>query len=298
MSNEPVYDFSGKYLKGDPVSSVIVSGEGVPGPQGPKGDKGDTGATGPQGPKGDKGDTGATGPQGPKGDTGAKGATGTRGSRWNRGTAVTGTSTTGTIFATGISDSLVNDYYLNTSTGNVYRCTVAGDASTAKWQYVGSLKGPKGDTGATGPQGDAGSYPVTVYNSSYFTIVDSNIVSSHDLRVYNRVIYTVIQGTITLNSDISATGLNDPALLSFSASNTNPYIRGFPVFAAIRRGSAATIYGLVLLRIRLSGSTYYISATKLSEKRSDVPVNTLKAGDKLEIITAVTPILNDWWTSS
>ena len=286
MSNEPVYDFSGKYLKGDPVSSVIVSGEGVPGPQGPKGDKGDTGATGPQGPKG---------------DTGAKGATGTRGSRWNRGTAVTGTSTTGTIFATGISDSLVNDYYLNTSTGNVYRCTVAGDASTAKWQYVGSLKGPKGDkgdTGATGPQGDAGSYPVTVYNSSYFTIVDSNIVSSHDLRVYNRVIYTVIQGTITLNSDISATGLNDPALLSFSASNTNPYIRGFPVFAAIRRGSAATIYGLVLLRIRLSGSTYYISATKLSEKRSDVPVNTLKAGDKLEIITAVTPILNDWWTSS
>ena len=133
--------------------------------KGPKGDTGATGATGPQGPKGA---TGATGPQG------ATGATGQRGSRWTQGTAITGTSTTATIFSgSGITDALVNDNYLNTSTGNTYRCTVAGNAATAKWVYTGNLKGatgpqgPKGATGATGatgpqgPKGDTGAAGAT-----------------------------------------------------------------------------------------------------------------------------------------
>lgn len=134
------------------------------GPQGAKGAKGDTGAAGPQGPKGD---TGVAGPQGPKGDTGAagaKGATGTRGSKWYRGTAITGTSTTATVFnSSGVASALVDDMYLNTSTGAVYTCTVAGAASAAKWVYSGSIKGatgpqgPKGDTGARGPAGVQGS---------------------------------------------------------------------------------------------------------------------------------------------
>ncbi len=75
-----------------------------------------------------------------------KGATGTRGSRWSTGTAITGTSTTATVFSSsGITDALVNDMYLNTSTGNVYRCTTAGNASTAKWVYTGSIKGATGN---------------------------------------------------------------------------------------------------------------------------------------------------------
>ena len=125
-----------------------------------KGDKGDTGATGPKGLKGDtgatgpKGDTGATGPQGPKGATGA---TGTRGSRWNVGTVITGTNTTATIFnGTGITDSLIGDYYLNSSTGLFYKCTVAGNASTAKWVYVGNIKGATGPQGPKGDKGDPG----------------------------------------------------------------------------------------------------------------------------------------------
>ena len=116
--------------------------------------------------KGEKGDTGATGAKG------ATGATGQRGSRWTSGTAITGTSTTATVFSsTGITDALVNDFYLNTSTGYVYRCTVAGTTSVAKWVYIGSIKGAtgtqgakgdtgpqgvKGDIGATGPQGPKG----------------------------------------------------------------------------------------------------------------------------------------------
>lgn len=129
------------------------------GPQGAQGKQGATGATGPQGPQGLQGATGATGAKGDKGDTGAagaagaRGATGTRGSRWNVGTAITGTNTAATAYATNITDSLVNDIYLNPTSGFVYRCTVAGNATNAKWVYEGSIKGA---TGPQGPQGAAG----------------------------------------------------------------------------------------------------------------------------------------------
>lgn len=107
--------------------------------------------------KGAKGDTGATGSQGAKGD---QGAAGTPGSFWYSGTGITGTSTTETVFSgSGVSSARVNDLYLNKSTGNVYKCTVAGAASVAKWVYLSSIKGPagaKGDTGATGAKGADG----------------------------------------------------------------------------------------------------------------------------------------------
>ncbi|OOM75506.1 hypothetical protein [Clostridium sp. BL-8] len=107
--------------------------------------------------KGDKGDTGAIGPQGATGATGSTGATGTRGSQWFTGTAITGTSTTATIFSgSGITSALVGDQYFNTSTGNVYNCTVAGNAATAKWVYTTCLKGATGATGAQGPAGADG----------------------------------------------------------------------------------------------------------------------------------------------
>lgn len=95
-------------------------------------------------PKGDKGDPGTNG------TNGAKGATGTRGSRWNTGTAITGTSTTATVFSdSGITDALVNDMYLNTSTGAVYECTTAGAAAAAKWVYVGSIMGATANNAVT-----------------------------------------------------------------------------------------------------------------------------------------------------
>ena len=83
-----------------------------------------------------------TGPQGGTGPTGAAGG------RWYTGTGITGTSTNATVFTgSGVSSAVVGDMYLNTSTSNYYRCTVAGNASTAKWVYAGNSKGVKGDTG-------------------------------------------------------------------------------------------------------------------------------------------------------
>ena len=77
---------------------------------------------------------------------GPKGNKGDRGSNWKEGTAITGTSTTDTAFPnSGITDAMVDDQYLNTDTGNLYTCTVAGDPNTAMWVYKGNIKGPKGD---------------------------------------------------------------------------------------------------------------------------------------------------------
>ena len=77
-----------------------------------------------------------------------QGATGQTGSQWYSGTGITGTSTTPTTFSgSGITNAVVNDCYLNTSTGNTYICTTGGAASTAKWKYTGNIKGVTGDTG-------------------------------------------------------------------------------------------------------------------------------------------------------
>ena len=91
---------------------------------------------------------------------GSTGATGTRGSVINYGTTITGTSTTATAFPnSGLASSLVNDMYINTSTFYLYRCTVAGNATNAKWVYVGTIKGEKGDKGSTGANGKDGITP-------------------------------------------------------------------------------------------------------------------------------------------
>lgn len=101
------------------------------------------GNTGDKGQKGDQGEKGETGPQGQQGPQGEKGNTGTRGSVWNSGTAMSGTSTTtGAYSYSGASNALVGDYYLNSTYGYVYRCTTAGNGTSAKWTYQGSIQGP------------------------------------------------------------------------------------------------------------------------------------------------------------
>lgn len=98
--------------------------------------------------------------KGPKGNTGA------RGSQWFYGTGITGTSTTATVFSgSGVAAALVGDYYLSTaegSLGNVYRCTVAGAASAAKWVYAGNIRGAQGIQGI---QGETGPMPALINNA-------------------------------------------------------------------------------------------------------------------------------------
>src|SRR5699024_6407330 len=87
------------------------------------------------------------------------------GSMWYQGNAITGTSTSGTVFSgSGIASAEVNDMYLNTGSGadrgNVYVCTLAGNASTAQWAYKQNIMGP------TGPAGTANAASVAYDNES------------------------------------------------------------------------------------------------------------------------------------
>lgn len=145
-----------------------------------------------KGPKGDKGDTG-------EGKTGPAGAAGQRGSRWSEGTAITGTSTTATVFSgTGIADALANDMYMNTSTGNVYRCTVGGAAAVAKWVFAGNLKGTKGDKGNTGAKGATGLkalQPNRRWTSTFTTV---GATASAPFTDFNR---NPVVGDVFMNAD-------------------------------------------------------------------------------------------------
>ena len=99
--------------------------------------------------------TNIIGPKGDKGDTGPKGV---HGSYWYSGNGITGTSTTPQVFPnSGIAQAEFNDQYINTITGNLYKCTTAGNPNNALWAYSGTcLKGPKGDKGDQGPTGPEG----------------------------------------------------------------------------------------------------------------------------------------------
>ena len=80
---------------------------------------------------------------------GIQGVQGVRGITAYQGSAITGTSTTPTAYATGIASALASDLYLytgsdNANIGNVYTCTQGGDASTALWAYVTNWRGAPG----------------------------------------------------------------------------------------------------------------------------------------------------------
>ena len=91
--------------------------------------------------KGPTGNTGAQGAQGPQGATGAQGTPGAAGEVWWSGAGAPATGT-----------GAVGDWYLNTSTGDVYEKT-----GSTTWTLRMNIKGPTGATGSQGPQGATGS---------------------------------------------------------------------------------------------------------------------------------------------
>ena len=153
-----------------------------------------------------------------------KGSPGTAGtsSLWYTGTAITGTSTTATIFSgSGISNAKVGDMYLNTSTQNTYRCTVGGAASVAKWVYVSNIKGA---TGGTGPAGaDAITMSITSSNGTIFKNTGvSTTLTAHVYRAGTELSASQIAelGTIKWYKDGSTTPLaTTGATLNINASD-------------------------------------------------------------------------------
>ena len=122
-------------------------GSGAPGPTGATGPTGPAGLIGPTGPQG----SGAPGPTGLIGPTGLAGSTGPTGPPGSTGpTGPGGSKWTTNNFDPSVFNPpfpAVNDQYLNTSTGNIFRY------NGSSWTIVGNLKGPQGNPGAIGPTG-------------------------------------------------------------------------------------------------------------------------------------------------
>ena len=152
---------------------------------------------------------------------GSTGGTGAAGGRWYSGTGITGTSTTATVFSgSGVSSAVVGDMYLNTSTYNTYRCTVAGAASAAKWAYVNNIKGTKGDTGDAGA--DAITIAITSSNGTIFK--NSSIETTLTAHVYKagtEVTGTALSalGTIKWYKDGGSTAVATGATLNITAGD-------------------------------------------------------------------------------
>ena len=143
--------------------------------------RGETGATGPQGPQGE---TGAIGPQGPQGETGAVGPQGPTGTAGEAATVTVGTTTTGdagtnaSVTNTGTAQNAILNFTIprgeTGATGPQGPAGTAGEAATvtvgttttgdagtnASVTNTGTAQNavlnftiPRGETGATGPQG-------------------------------------------------------------------------------------------------------------------------------------------------
>lgn len=161
-----------------------------------------------------------------------QGTTGTTGSQWYSGTAITGTSTTATVFSSsGVSSARVNDMYLNTSTGNTYKCTTAGAASAAKWVYTGNIKGTTGAKGATGETGNGIESAAITYQagSSATTAPTGTWVSSPPSvtagrYLWTKTVFTYTNGDTDTQYSVARQGANgaagaDAITLSITTSN-------------------------------------------------------------------------------
>jgi hypothetical protein len=88
---------------------------------------------------------GAEGLQGPEGVPGVPGVPGANGSAWRLGSEVP---------AFPVTEGNLGDFFLNTATSDYYILSQTFGGHV--YNLIGSLKGPKGDQGEPGPQGQAG----------------------------------------------------------------------------------------------------------------------------------------------
>ena len=161
------------------------------------------------------------------------------GSMWYQGDAITGTSTSGTVFSgSGIASAEVNDMYLNTGSGadrgNVYVCTLAGNASTAQWAYKQNIMGP------TGPAGTANASSVT-YDNESSGLEATNVQGALDELNQN------MKGSFSVSSDSLVDGTQNVEfpwssylLLSFSVNNYSNYGQSSVILSSVFNEMSAT----------------------------------------------------------
>lgn len=76
--------------------------------------------------------------------------------KWNLGTSISGEASDNVFSGSGLENSYVDDFYLNTNTFELYKCTKSGEAAIATWSKIGVIKGSDGSAGEKGDTGARG----------------------------------------------------------------------------------------------------------------------------------------------
>lgn len=217
---------------------------------------------------------------------GSTGATGTTGSQWYSGTGIKGTSTTAAIFAdSGVANARVNDMYLNTSTGNTYKCTVGGAASAAKWVYAGNIKGTQGDKGNTGATGNGISKADITYaaSTSNTTAPTSGWQStppsvSAGQYLWTRTIFTYTNGGTATQYSVAkqgATGAAGADAISLTITSSNGTV--FKNNSGSTTLTAHVWKGSLEQSITDAGVCGSLGSIKWYKAGSDTPIATAKS---------------------
>lgn len=188
---------------------------------------------------------------------------------WYTGTGITGASATATIFPnSGVSEASVGDMYLNTSTSNTYRCTLAGAPSVAKWVYVSNIKGQDGQDGQDGRDGTDGTDGNGI---SSITLVST----SGNTKTY-RITYT--NGG---HYDFSVNDGQDTSSQYMSFDSTN----GLRVYSGDKSSSA---YNVSYTQIKSNGIDLVSNSTPLAHFGYDtgIQIGQTENGNSRVVITA------------
>lgn len=194
----------------------------------------------------------------------------TSSTKWYSGTAITGTSSTAAVYSTGITYANVGDHYINTSTQNVYRCTVAGNVSTAKWVYEQNIKGPQGVTGING-------------TSSYFHVKYSNdggsTFTGNSGEDPGDYIGTYTDDNATDSTSVSSytwvrvTGLNQATIYLYKRSATAVSTKPVGATYTFSTGALTSVSGWSRSIPASDGNPCYVSSISVSSTASSVTIN-------------------------
>ena len=188
---------------------------------------------------------------------GEVGATGTAGSHIYWGENITGISTTPTAYTTGITYANIDDMYISTASGsvnNVYKCTVAGNDTTALWKYVSCTTG--------------GGAIIDDTTTSTSFVWSSNKVNS---ELSNKADKTTISSDLTL----TVAGWNSTTktqTISGLTINTTKLNTPLPITTSLKEYASCGIY--------LSAET----STSLTFTCDTIPTNAITFKLKSEVI--------------
>lgn len=204
------------------------------------------------------------------------GPQGPQGSIWYFGTDVTGQAVTGTVFSgTGIVLARQYDKYLNTSTSDIYTCTVEGDAETAEWVWIGNIKGNTGNIGPVGPAGTVdGSTPITFTEAENRANIESEEALGTIFGKIKKVFADLLigAGSTLIGADLTASR----ALVSDANGKV-----GVSTITATELGYLDGVTKNIQAQLNeLTGKTDKQMIIRLSETFSDITIDAGKAIDK------------------